>query len=115
MVVFKMRDSLPSARYSPVCNVLRQWKTSLILTYRVYRLYDIIQYILKVLDPMRKTQSRLHAEIAHAEIAVMRLLAFACVCEYILFAIEHVRVSACNRTYVRAIACACEVHLKSFK
>ena len=40
MVVFKMRDSLPSARYSPVCNVLRQWKTSLIPTYRVYRLYD---------------------------------------------------------------------------
>ena len=40
MVVFKMRDSVPSARYSPVCNVLRQWKTSLIPTYRVYRLYD---------------------------------------------------------------------------
>ena len=39
-----MRDSLPSARYSPVCNVLRQWKTSLIPTYRVYRLYDM--YIL---------------------------------------------------------------------
>ena len=36
MVVFKMRDSVPSARYSPVCNVLRQWKTSLIPTYRVY-------------------------------------------------------------------------------
>ena len=35
-----MRDSVPSARYSPVCNVLRQWKTSLIPTYRVYRLYD---------------------------------------------------------------------------
>ena len=35
-----MRDSLPTARYSPVCNVLRQWKTSLILTYRVYQLYD---------------------------------------------------------------------------
>ena len=30
-----MRDSVPSARYSPVCNVLRQWKTSLIPTYRV--------------------------------------------------------------------------------
>ena len=29
MVVFKMRDSVPSARYSPICNVLRQWKTSL--------------------------------------------------------------------------------------
>ena len=36
-----MRESVPIARYSPVCNVLRQWKTSLILTYRVYRLYDI--------------------------------------------------------------------------
>ena len=35
-----MRDSLPSARYSPICNVLRQWKTSLIPIYRVYRLYD---------------------------------------------------------------------------
>ena len=31
MVVFKMRESVPSARYSPVCNVLRQWKTSFIL------------------------------------------------------------------------------------
>ena len=40
MVVFKMRDSVPSARYSTICNVLRQWKTSLIPTYRVYRLYD---------------------------------------------------------------------------
>ena len=32
MVVFKTRDSVPSPRYSPVCNVLRQWKTSLIPT-----------------------------------------------------------------------------------
>ena len=44
MVVFKMRESVPTAGYSPVCNVLRQWKTSLILTYRVYRLYDILLY-----------------------------------------------------------------------
>ena len=36
-----MRDSVPSVGYSPICNVLRQWKTSLIPTYRVYRLYDI--------------------------------------------------------------------------
>ena len=35
-----MRDSVPTARYSPICNVLRQWKTSLIRIYRVYRLYD---------------------------------------------------------------------------
>ena len=41
MMVFKICDSVPSSRYSPVCNVLRQWKTSLIPTYRVYRLYDI--------------------------------------------------------------------------
>ena len=39
-----MRKSVPTARYSPVCNVLRQWKTSLILTYRVYRLYDSYSY-----------------------------------------------------------------------
>ena len=40
-----MRESVPIARYSPVCNVLRQWKTSLILTYRVYRLYDIYKTV----------------------------------------------------------------------
>ena len=39
-----MSESVPTARYSPVCNVLRQWKTSLILTYRVYRLYDSYSY-----------------------------------------------------------------------
>ena len=35
-----MRDSVPSARYSSVCNVLRQWRIWLIPTHRVYRLYD---------------------------------------------------------------------------
>ena len=39
-VVFKMRDSVPSASYSTVCNVLRQWNILLIPTYRVYRFYD---------------------------------------------------------------------------
>ena len=33
-----MRDSVPSASYSSICNVLRQWSISLIPTYRVYRL-----------------------------------------------------------------------------
>ena len=42
MVMFKMRDSVPSARYYSVCNVLCLCRISLILTYRVYRLYDII-------------------------------------------------------------------------
>ena len=37
-----MRDSVPSASYSSVCNVLRQWNISLIPTYRVGRLYDIM-------------------------------------------------------------------------
>ena len=35
MLVFKMRDSVPSASYSSVCNVLRQRSISLISTYRV--------------------------------------------------------------------------------
>ena len=30
MVVFRMRDRVPSARYSPVCNVLRLWRIWLI-------------------------------------------------------------------------------------
>ena len=41
-----MRDSVPSASYSSVCNVLRQWNIPLIPTYRVYRLYDIMHTIL---------------------------------------------------------------------
>ena len=52
MVVFKMRDSVPSPRYSPVCNVLRQWKTPLIPTYRVYRLYEVL-----ILYAHRRTNS----------------------------------------------------------
>ena len=40
-----MRDSVPSASYSSVCNVLRQWNIPLIPTYRVYRLYDNEQMI----------------------------------------------------------------------
>ena len=38
-----MRDSVPSASYSSVCNVLRQWNIPLIPTYRVYRLYDMFR------------------------------------------------------------------------
>ena len=72
----------------------------------------IVKYILKVLDPTRKTQSRLHAEIAHASIAAIvcvRLFACVCICVRlrVLFAIECVRVRACNRTYMRAIALTC--------
>ena len=45
MMAFKMRDSVPSAGYSSVCNVLRLWRISLIPTYRVHRLYDTALYI----------------------------------------------------------------------
>ena len=31
-----MRDSVPSARHSSICNVLHQWRIWLIPTYRVY-------------------------------------------------------------------------------
>ena len=41
-----MRDSVPSARYSSVYNVLRLWSISLIPTYRIYRLYDIPAHFL---------------------------------------------------------------------
>ena len=53
-----MRDSVPSARYSPICNVLRQWKTSLIPTYRVYLLYDIYMYIelVQLIDSQYKNE-----------------------------------------------------------
>ena len=43
-----MRDSVPSASYSSVYNVLRQWNIPLIPTYRVYRLYDN-NYIIVIL------------------------------------------------------------------
>ena len=46
MVVFKLRDSVSSVRYSTICNVLRLWRTSLIPTYRVYRLYDYVYTVL---------------------------------------------------------------------
>ena len=42
-----MRDSVRSASYSSVCNVLRQWNIRLIPTYRVYRLYDTYVCIVK--------------------------------------------------------------------
>ena len=42
-----MRDSVPSASYSSVCNVLRQWNIPLIPTYRVYRLYDTLSKLIQ--------------------------------------------------------------------
>ena len=53
MVIFKMHDSVPSVRYSPVCNVLRPWRIWLIPTYRVYRLYDIDSKMLRSVCPAK--------------------------------------------------------------
>ena len=36
MVVFKMLQSVPSARYSNICNALHQWKNRVTTTYRLY-------------------------------------------------------------------------------
>ena len=62
-----MRDSIHSPRYSPVCNVLRQWKTSLIPTYRVYRLYDSYSYSYFPVDYMilkdRKNILKMNKEV----------------------------------------------------
>ena len=55
MVVFKMRDSVPSARYSPVCNVLRQWKTSLMIL--------ILQWTYR--DSVLSSDARLHVHPIH--------------------------------------------------
>ena len=48
-----MRDSVPSASYSSVCNVLRQWNIPL----RVYRLYDIINKIKKEVGMLLQKQA----------------------------------------------------------
>ena len=64
-----MRENVPTARYSPVCNVLRQGKTSLILTYRVYRLYD------KNKNKNKKPKWRfLTSRGAHVNCAIMAML-----------------------------------------
>ena len=60
-----------------------------------------IYYILKVLDLTRKTQTRLHAESAHASNATMSLRAFICVCVR-LFAFAYICMRfICATTCVR--------------
>ena len=54
-----MRESVPTARYSPVCNVLRQWKTSLIPTYRVLPSllnYPNFPYIIESVDSINRDE-----------------------------------------------------------
>ena len=48
-VVFKVHDSVPTTRYSCVCNVLHLWKISLFPTYRVYQLYGTSSSICLIL------------------------------------------------------------------
>ena len=53
-----MRDSVPSTRYSSVCNVLRQWNISLIPTYRVYTDSMILGIRLRIMEPLFKINCR---------------------------------------------------------
>ena len=57
MVVFKMRDSVPSTRYSHVYNVLRLWIIYPIPTYRVYRLYDLNLEITRLKEQWTSNES----------------------------------------------------------
>ena len=66
-----MRESVPTARYSPVCNVLRQWKTSLILTYRVYRLYDIFVSMGRPFGPAWAPRNAQRANVGPAGLGSM--------------------------------------------
>ena len=60
-----MRDSVPSASYSSVCNVLRQCNIPLIPTYRVYRLYDRVYrlYDIEKSVPLNRLESSLHSQL----------------------------------------------------
>ena len=71
-----------------------------LLMHFIERIYMHV-YIIKVLDLTRKSQSHLHAEIAHASIATMSLRAFICVRVRlrVLFAIDRVGVHPHVRIY----------------
>ena len=68
-----MHDSLASASYSSVCNVLRQWNISLIPTYRVYRLYDSFEEeIINIYPPeltLKKTTES-NSRISYLDISI---------------------------------------------
>ena len=61
-----MRESVPTARYSPVCNVLRQWKTSLILTYKNHRLVReaILHHMLQIAHFMLSHHINDHSSVS---------------------------------------------------
>ena len=71
-----MRDSVPSKRYSSVCNVLREWNISLIPTYRVYRLYDrlkIFSFLCAYIvhrSTQRHTHTHRHTGTPHTQCVV---------------------------------------------
>ena len=64
-----MRDSVPSSRYSPVCNALRQWKTSLIpiliesTDSMILILILILQWTYR--DSVLSSDARLHVNPIH--------------------------------------------------
>ena len=63
-----MRDSVPSPRYSPVCNVLRQWKTSLILTYRVLLIEFTDSMIVHAVTRMSKLYNYIYIYLRYEQV-----------------------------------------------
>ena len=51
-----MRDSVPNARYSSVCNVLRLWSISLISTYGLLSTDSMIIVIIESIDFINKDE-----------------------------------------------------------
>ena len=65
-----MRDSVPSASYSSVCNVLRQRNIPLIPTYRVYRLYDTYTSYIPYIRTWKPFYTNCKLQIMHLHIHV---------------------------------------------
>ena len=100
MVVFKIRESVPSARYSPVCNVLRQWKTSLIPTYRVYRLYDTNNTHIYMYKYIQYTNTCTNTYNTHIHIQVHILKTLRC------YKLASWCVTDCMNTWLLMTLCA---------
>ena len=107
-----MRDSVPNARYSSFCNVLRQWSISLIPTYSVYQLYDISSCIyisLAVLvSPGVPIYLQLYLRISLAVLVYLWLYLYISGCTYIFPAVLiylrlYLYISGC--TYISPAVC----------
>ena len=68
-----MCESLHSASYSSICNVLRQWNISLIPTYRVYRLYNNVAVILRKIEYVCFLHSMLEVKVLFEQLLFLQV------------------------------------------